>query len=249
MRLVIILGREDLCDTLLGKVPNKFQGGWVKMKWLEDNFGELDEHTTALKNEQYAQAFILRLIVDLLMPDKSQNLLAAPTAIMGVVAAPFLRPRVDASYTFSLVTRWNFRLSYVGLPKQLKDIQLLLDQRPEAKFEWMSYIDPTIVECILPENLANQNIEPLHKLDLREKTDKNWREFHKEYIDILDHRNDFILIREPFFTPEMAASAKYMPWFRHHGKSYLLSVEVSSRQIRPRGHDDGLEILGPDHMA
>ncbi|MBA0554582.1 hypothetical protein Golob_013678 [Gossypium lobatum] len=52
---------------------------------------------------------------------------------MGVVAAPFLRPRVDGPYTFSLVTRWNFRLSYVGLPKQLKDIQLLLDQRPEAK--------------------------------------------------------------------------------------------------------------------
>ncbi|MBA0853531.1 hypothetical protein Goshw_018677 [Gossypium schwendimanii] len=47
----------------------------------------------------------------------------------------------------------------------------------------------------------------------------------------------------------MAASAKYMPWFRHHGKSYLLSVEASSRQIRPRGHDDRPEILGPDHMA
>ncbi|MBA0680556.1 hypothetical protein Goari_012248, partial [Gossypium aridum] len=208
------------------------------MKWLEDNFGELDEHTTALKNEQYAQAFILRLIGDLLMPDKSQNLvhirwllhlvdfkecdqLSWGSAVLATLYRELCwttKPNKMSIDSWLLLLQswvwWNFRLSYVGLPKQLKDIQLLLDQRPEAKFEWMSYIDPTIVECILPENLANQN-----------------------------HRNDFILIREPFFTPKMAASAKYMPWFRHHGKSYLLSVEPSSRQIHPRGHDNHPEIL------
>ncbi|MBA0792930.1 hypothetical protein Gohar_017381, partial [Gossypium harknessii] len=43
---------------------------------------------------------------------------------------PFLRPRVDHPYTFSLITRWNHLASYVGIPA-LEDIRLLLDQRSE----------------------------------------------------------------------------------------------------------------------
>ncbi|KAK5813194.1 hypothetical protein PVK06_028642 [Gossypium arboreum] len=50
-RPVIVPDRKDLCDALLGKVRNKFQSGWMETKWLEDNFGELDEHATILKNE------------------------------------------------------------------------------------------------------------------------------------------------------------------------------------------------------
>ncbi|MBA0676668.1 hypothetical protein Goari_018136 [Gossypium aridum] len=46
---------------------------------------------------------------------------------------PFLRPRVDTPYTFPLMTRWNHGPRYVGLPEQLKDIRLLLDQC--SKFE------------------------------------------------------------------------------------------------------------------
>ncbi|MBA0700294.1 hypothetical protein Goari_005601, partial [Gossypium aridum] len=26
------------CEQLLGNVPNKFRGSWIKMRWLEDNF-------------------------------------------------------------------------------------------------------------------------------------------------------------------------------------------------------------------
>ncbi|KAH1130241.1 hypothetical protein J1N35_001619 [Gossypium stocksii] len=32
-------------------------------------------------------------------------------------------------------------------------------------------------------------------------------------------------MRETFFVPEITTFAKYMPWFRHHEKSYKLSVE------------------------
>ncbi|MBA0612744.1 hypothetical protein Godav_013315, partial [Gossypium davidsonii] len=46
---------------------------------------------------------------------------------------PFLHPRVNHPYTFSLIMRWNHLVSYVGIPTALKDIRLLLDQRSEAQ--------------------------------------------------------------------------------------------------------------------
>ncbi|KAK5839234.1 hypothetical protein PVK06_008008 [Gossypium arboreum] len=69
--LAVIPGKEDLCMAFLGKVPNKFQGGQIAMKWLEVNFKEFPPNTTDVVKEQYAQAFILRLIEGILMPDKS----------------------------------------------------------------------------------------------------------------------------------------------------------------------------------
>ncbi|KAH1072006.1 hypothetical protein J1N35_024334 [Gossypium stocksii] len=71
---VVILGKEDLCEAFLGKVPNKFQGGRIEMKWLEDNFKYLLKDAIDIEKEQYAQAFILKFIGGILMPDKSQNL-------------------------------------------------------------------------------------------------------------------------------------------------------------------------------
>ncbi|MBA0662201.1 hypothetical protein Goklo_006377, partial [Gossypium klotzschianum] len=66
--------KGDLCDAFLGKVLNKFQDGQIKMKWLKDNFNKLDDHAIALRKEQYARAFIPRIIGGILMPNKSQNL-------------------------------------------------------------------------------------------------------------------------------------------------------------------------------
>ncbi|KAK5836305.1 hypothetical protein PVK06_012088 [Gossypium arboreum] len=57
---------------------------------------------------------------------------------------PFLRPRVDHPYTFSLIT------NYVGIPTSLEDIRLLLDQRSEAQENRYDYI-PTREPIIVPE--------------------------------------------------------------------------------------------------
>ncbi|KAK5838947.1 hypothetical protein PVK06_007695 [Gossypium arboreum] len=46
---------------------------------------------------------------------------------------PFLRPRMNHPITFSLIMRWNYLASYVGIPTALEDIRLLLDQRSEAQ--------------------------------------------------------------------------------------------------------------------
>ncbi|MBA0786827.1 hypothetical protein Gotri_025190 [Gossypium trilobum] len=57
-----------------------------------------------------------------------------------------------------LIRNKNNDVSHVGIPDELEDIRLLLDQRSEDKFDWMSYIDPRIQECISVEFLANCNI-------------------------------------------------------------------------------------------
>ncbi|MBA0853816.1 hypothetical protein Goshw_022280 [Gossypium schwendimanii] len=62
MGLAFLPGKEDLCEAFLGKVLNKFQGGWIDMKWLENNFKNLPKDTNDIEKEQYVRAFILRLI-------------------------------------------------------------------------------------------------------------------------------------------------------------------------------------------
>ncbi|KAK5793255.1 hypothetical protein PVK06_034395 [Gossypium arboreum] len=37
----IVLNKVALCRSLLGKVPDKFEGGRISMNWLKDNFDEL----------------------------------------------------------------------------------------------------------------------------------------------------------------------------------------------------------------
>ncbi|MFQ6665705.1 hypothetical protein Gotur_032332, partial [Gossypium turneri] len=70
---------------------------------------------------------------------------------------PFLRPRVDHPYTFSLITRWNQPASYARLPTSLENIRLLLDQQSEAQFQWTPYEDPVIRAVIPDEYLQNPN--------------------------------------------------------------------------------------------
>ncbi|MBA0813219.1 hypothetical protein Gohar_027090, partial [Gossypium harknessii] len=70
-RVVGVGDWSAICEQLLGNVPNKFFGSWIKMKWLEGNFNYIDNSVSVVEKEQYAQAFILRLIGGFLMPNKS----------------------------------------------------------------------------------------------------------------------------------------------------------------------------------
>ncbi|MFQ6652447.1 hypothetical protein Gotur_024308, partial [Gossypium turneri] len=70
---------------------------------------------------------------------------------------PFLHHRVNHPYTFPLVTRCNHPASYRGLPSELEDIRLLLEQRSEAEFQWTPYEDPAIWAVIPEEFLQNPN--------------------------------------------------------------------------------------------
>ncbi|MBA0653243.1 hypothetical protein Goklo_020440, partial [Gossypium klotzschianum] len=50
--------------------------------------------------------------------------------------------------------------SYVGIPTALEDIRLLLDQRPEAQFQWTPYEDPAI-RAVIPDQFF-QNLNSWH---------------------------------------------------------------------------------------
>ncbi|MFQ6634315.1 hypothetical protein Gotur_010701 [Gossypium turneri] len=192
---------------------------------------------------------------------------------------PFLRPRVDHPYTFSLIT------SYARLPTSLKDIRLLLDQQSKAQFQWTSYEDPAIRAVIPDEYFQNPNawqvkvalinyatvemyqsdrvlrqfgyrqripvapevFDDHHKIDLRQ-LHTDWPRFWSYYIQMWEDRYDYIPTRELIIIPELACVPEYMPWFRIHGKPYLLSAEERQRQLRiqrerrgplnPRQRDD-----------
>ncbi|KAG8500935.1 hypothetical protein CXB51_003015 [Gossypium anomalum] len=60
----------------------------------------------------------------------------------------------------------------------------------------------------------------------------DWSRFWSHYIQMWEDRYDYIPTREPIIVPELACVPEYMPWFRIHGKPYLLSEEERQRQLR-----------------
>ncbi|KAH1056440.1 hypothetical protein J1N35_034505 [Gossypium stocksii] len=55
MGLAIISSKMGLCESLLGKVLDKFKDGRISMNCLKDNFDELPENRTEEVMEQYAE--------------------------------------------------------------------------------------------------------------------------------------------------------------------------------------------------
>ncbi|KAG8503651.1 hypothetical protein CXB51_001637 [Gossypium anomalum] len=49
----VVLGKVDLCRALLGKVSDKFEGGWISTNWLGNNFDKLPKDRTKGVIEQY----------------------------------------------------------------------------------------------------------------------------------------------------------------------------------------------------
>ncbi|KAK5843392.1 hypothetical protein PVK06_005848 [Gossypium arboreum] len=116
--------------------------------------------------------------------------------------------------------RWNHSASYVGIPTTPEDIWLLLDQRSEAhQFRFRKLI------LVTPEVLDDE-----HKIDLRQ-SNTHWLVFFLEYIKIWENWYDYIPTRERIIVLELVYAPDYMPWFRIHGKPYLLSEEQRRLQI------------------
>ncbi|MFQ6657621.1 hypothetical protein Gotur_027224 [Gossypium turneri] len=73
-----------------------------------------------------------------------------------------------------------------------------------------------------------------------------------------EDRYEYLPTREPIIVPELSCVPEYMPWFRIHGKPYLLTPEERQRQIcvererrrplNPRRQDDeGSPSTSPKH--
>ncbi|KAH1107351.1 hypothetical protein J1N35_011119 [Gossypium stocksii] len=70
----VVRGKVDLSMAILGKVSNRFKGAQISINWLEKIFDKLLDDSTEEVIQQYAQAFIMRLIGGILMLDNSRNL-------------------------------------------------------------------------------------------------------------------------------------------------------------------------------
>ncbi|MBA0682125.1 hypothetical protein Goari_023867 [Gossypium aridum] len=95
------------------------------------------------------------------------------------------------------------------------------------KLTWIPYADPRIQECVSAEFLVNHNIWQVKVPLIIFATVKIHESNQRRY--------DYLPMREPFLMPNLATSLVYMDWFRHNGKSYLLStVEISRKHHRNR---------------
>ncbi|KAG8502695.1 hypothetical protein CXB51_000515 [Gossypium anomalum] len=120
-------------------------------------------------------------------------------------------------------------------------LKLLLNQQSKAQFQWRTYEDPVIRVVIPKEFFQNLNIwhvnVPLVNYPIVEmhQTDRVLRQFRfRQPIpeELEKNRYDYIPNRKPIIVPELACILDYMPWFRIHGKPYLLSEEQRHRQSR-----------------
>ncbi|MBA0679602.1 hypothetical protein Goari_011362 [Gossypium aridum] len=101
MGLAIVLGKVTLCQSLLGKVPNNFEGGRILMNWLKDNFNELPKDLED-RTEEETKLEICH-IVHVISGDVSGHAtecgvdqwLSAPIAIVGLVATTIAMSQGD----------------------------------------------------------------------------------------------------------------------------------------------------------
>ncbi|MBA0857542.1 hypothetical protein Goshw_013753 [Gossypium schwendimanii] len=104
MGFTIVSGKVSVYQSLLGNDLEKFEGGWISMIWLKDNFNELPKDPEDRIDEEMCWATLLS-------------------------AASIGGCRLLLQ---SWAWWWNHGPSYVGLPEYLKDIRLLLDQCSKA---------------------------------------------------------------------------------------------------------------------
>ncbi|KAG8472749.1 hypothetical protein CXB51_034648 [Gossypium anomalum] len=77
---------------------------------------------------------------------------------MGTVSLSIFTSSNRPPIYISTHNEWNHSASYVGIPTSLEDIQLLLDQRSKAEFQWTSYEDLAIRAVIPDELFQNPNV-------------------------------------------------------------------------------------------
>ncbi|MFQ6657443.1 hypothetical protein Gotur_027109 [Gossypium turneri] len=89
--------------------------------------------------------------------------------------------------------------------------------------------------CRQPILVDPKEFDDHHKVDLR-LLNTDWRRYWSGYIEMWENRYEYIPTREAIIVPELACVAEYMPWFRIHGKPYLLTPEQKQRPSTRHRH-------------
>ncbi|MBA0788294.1 hypothetical protein Gotri_027962 [Gossypium trilobum] len=119
-----------------------------------------------------------------------------------------------------------------GITKELKDIRLLSDQRLEADFEWMPYVD----NDMHPTGSVGQSGDVGCKCVVESVCDGgNARIKPGDATVWVETTNFAATVRlEGAVQVDTVVCLEYLSWFRVTGKSYMLLVEARSRQLHQK---------------
>ncbi|KAH1130111.1 hypothetical protein J1N35_001489 [Gossypium stocksii] len=249
-----------VCYELLGAISDRIKGGRIEMGWLRDTFPEPDDDSTELELIRYARAYILQIIRGYLMPDLSRNLVHSRWLLKLVD----FRAAGELSWGSAVLATLYREMCGATVPNKAKiRVRAVIPdeflQNPNIWHVKAPMITYAIVEMHQSDRVLRQfgfrqsipmtpeKLDDEHDIDLRQPN-TDWSRYWSNYIKMWENRYDYIPTREPIIVLELACVPEYMPWFRIHGKPYLLSEEERRRQIRvererrgplnPRRRDD-----------
>ncbi|KAK5838998.1 hypothetical protein PVK06_007751 [Gossypium arboreum] len=239
-----------VCYELLGAIPDNINGGRIKMGWLQDTFPEQDNDLTELERIRYARAYILEMIGGYLMPDLSRNLIQ----LRWLLKLVDFRAAGKLSWDIRLVLDQQSEAQFQWTPYEDPAIRAVIPdeffQNPNAWHVKVALVNYATVEMHQSDRglrqfgfrqpilVAPEVFDDEHKVDLRQ-LHTDWPRFWSNYIEMWENRYDYIPTKEPIIVPELACVLEYMPWFRIHGKPYLLSKEERRRKIRAQREQRG----------
>ncbi|KAG8481055.1 hypothetical protein CXB51_025867 [Gossypium anomalum] len=253
-----------VCYELLGAISDKINGGRIEIGWLRDTFPKLNNDSTELEKIRYARAYILEMIGGYLMPDLSRNHQHYTGRYAG--RRDRIKPKLEDAYgtvSLSIFTSLSEPPVYIPTKNEFQwtpyedpTIQTVI---PDEFFQnlniWhvnVPLINYAIVEMHQSDRVLRQfefrqpiPVEPEvlddeYKVDLR-LLNTDWLRHWSEYIEMWEDRYDYIPTRELIIVPELACLPEYMPWFRIHGKPYLLSEEEGDDKFVCKWNDGALK--------
>ncbi|KAG8485997.1 hypothetical protein CXB51_019350 [Gossypium anomalum] len=189
-----------ICYDLLGAIPDNIYGERI----------------------QYARAYILEMIGGYLMLDLSRNLVH----LRWLLKLFDFRVAGELSWGSAMLETLYREMCRATPPNKAKigGCLSLLQSWARSRFPFLRPGTERVLQQFgfrqpIPEE--PEVLDEQHKIDLR-LTNTNWPLFWSEYIKIWENRYDHIPDREPIIVLELACTPDYMPWFRIHGKPYLL---------------------------
>ncbi|KAF1865059.1 hypothetical protein Lal_00004433 [Lupinus albus] len=187
----------------LGAVPNERQivGQRIQMSWLDSTFQQLPDDATEIVIDQHARAFILRMIGGFLMPDTSGSR----------VHLMYLLMLEDLSETYQY--SWES-----AIPDMARSRVPLICF---AIVEWHA-ADRVMRQFGLQQPIPQDpiNLQKQHKMDLRGKNDYNWQQKHDQWIQIWNHREDYVMNGLPNVQP-LYHYSEYMQWYLQRTRKYI----------------------------
>ncbi|KAF1898248.1 hypothetical protein Lal_00033014 [Lupinus albus] len=232
---------EDVAYQLGLPIDGNIVTGPTNMDWNVVCHNLLDD-ATEIVIDQHARAFILRMIGGFLMPDIS----GSRVHLMYLLLLEDLSKTYKYSWGWSqhLITT-NIPGHATNIIRSMLD-RLRIDQfawTPYQNIDFMGQIPdmarsrvPLICFAIVEWHAADRvmrqfglqqpipqdpiNLQKQHKMDPRGKNDYNWQQKHDQWIQIWNHREDYVMNGLPNVQP-LYHYSEYMQWYLQRTRKYI----------------------------